>query len=155
MIWKCGADCIARLQPNRFRIFNIVPMLGILSYSLMSDDQQHGNNQNQNHRGLGLSRWRLSVGNQNNHPNSFSFENVLFMESLALLLYVVNVSRSDDNVRIIQIFQNNFILIFIVEKHNKLLRWNIAANCTRNFKIRCHWKIRRVDTMIMLAISRR
>lgn len=40
------------------------------------------------------------------------------MESLALLLYVVNVSWSDDNVRVVQVFQNDFILIFVVEKHD-------------------------------------
>lgn len=77
------------------------------------------------------------------------------MESLALLLYVVNVSWSDDNVRVVQVFQNDFILIFVVEKHDKLFRWNIAANYSNNLKITCYRKIRIADIMIMLALSRR
>jgi hypothetical protein len=59
------------------------------------------------------------------------FENVLFVESFAFLLHVVDVGRSNNNMRVIQIFQDDFIFIFVVEEDDELLRGYISA-CIRS-----------------------
>jgi hypothetical protein len=53
------------------------------------------------------------------------------VESFAFLLHVVDIGSSNNNMRVVQIFQDDFIFIFVVEEHDELLRGYIAA-CIRS-----------------------
>lgn len=57
----------------------------------------------------------------------FSFENILLVQTLTLLLYVVDIRRSDDQVGIVEVFEDNLVFIFIVEEYYKLFRRYVTA----------------------------
>lgn len=57
----------------------------------------------------------------------FSFKYVLLVESLTFFLDVVDVFGFDYQMSIVQVLQYDFVVVFVVEKDNELLRRNVPV----------------------------